>query len=376
MFKFIVLVSIITKSILAIDLIIYPNVAQISEQLYINESSISLSLSDYSNAIRDTLIFDGKDLIEQDIYDITKEADHPWVRVNRMSQCDNKGASVCQYTLAKIVTYIDSEKILLQGYLSYTSGPTTGYFYANIHDVEYVQKPHEDETLLIAKFNDNVQKFNLTYLATGISWAPSYYVTVVNNNEGKIKGLANIKNTHSQRYNVEKTSLVGGTVPIANGQGSIDRFRPIMDKGESLIEVTSTGETQGLHTYKIDSNYILYPKSTKSIQFVQNIKIKLNYLLKTIANIGTQGGVQNGLFQRNYEIIPNQFLPAGTISFQQDGTFLGQTVMPNSAMDLVQTIPLGNDYDVRYKMETTITKVDSDKRQDSDLIVTIDNKKR
>jgi len=216
----------------------------------------------------------------------------------------------------------------------------------------------------------------LTYLATGISWAPSYYVTVVNNNEGKIKGLANIKNTHSQRYNVEKTSLVGGTVPIANGQGSIDRFRPIMDKGESLIEVTSTGETQGLHTYKIDSNYILYPKSTKSIQFVQNIKIKLNYLLKTIANIGTQGGVQNGLFQRNYEIIPNQFLPAGTISFQQDGTFLGQTVMPNSAMDLVQTIPLGNDYDVRYKMETTITKVDSDKRQDSDLIVTIDNKKR
>jgi len=117
-------------------------------------------------------------------------------------------------------------------------------------------------------------------------------------------------------------------------------------------------------------------KVQKTIPFI-NVQIKLSYEVN--AAIYLSIGQSEGIFQRYYKIIPNQYLPSGTINFYQNNLFLGQTNLANSPQNVTQILTLGNDEEVLYKIDVTRTntsEVDGQiKRQDSDIIVTLNNKK-
>ncbi|CAF1345532.1 unnamed protein product, partial [Didymodactylos carnosus] len=327
-------------------------------QLNGNEFRTTFSNDDYSSIVPETITIEGKDSIETDIYGSTDDLNNQLVLVNNKDSCN------CNEIMAKV---IDSNTWLLQDI------KTNRYFYADKSRIQFLNKPETEGTTFVARFTESTTILaNLSYLTYGISWNPSYFVTVSNDNEGTLKAYANIKNGHGQKFEVEQTSLIWGNVPL--GGSHMDK-RPLFEAAH-LSTITNTGEINGLHTYKLDGGYTLYAKSVKTIPFV-DVKIKLSYQVKAAAYLSS--GASEGVYQRYYEITPDQYLPNGMVSFHQNGLFLGQSSLANSPQNVTQVLTLGNDEEVRYKVDVTVTKhVEENgqvKQQSSDVVVTLDNKK-
>jgi len=228
---------------------------------------------------------------------------------------------------------------------------TGAYFYADKQSIEYTSsRPTTEGTTLLLQFQSQTTQHNgaLSYLIQGLSWKPTYDLSITSNNDYKLNAYANIENNQQRDYTVDKTRLVGGNVQLASGSRVVpDRgFESSINSASHMMKpIVSSGEQQGLYSYTLNDKYTLRPLSSIRLPFI-DIKPKYNFYYKTMTNINS--GLYQGVFQKTYDLTPDHFMPAGVITVRDNQVLVGQANLPDVPQNYTQTFTLGQDNDVRY----------------------------
>ncbi|CAF4665375.1 unnamed protein product [Rotaria sp. Silwood1] len=315
-----------------------------------------------------SISWDGTPFIKQELFntiDVLKDAS---VTVRPTTSCK------CQNIEAKIV---DPNTMLLKNL------DTKGYFYADSRSIEYTSvRPDEGGTTLRFEFKKKNTNYTgtLSYLMRGISWSPNYDLFIKDENTCSLRAYANIRNNQQQEYQVDNTYLYSGDIPLVNNYPPVMSY-PMMMKGaaEELASSPSIqldGEQKGFYFYSLKDKYTLHAKSSIRLPFIiVNPTCKFYY--KTTTSISS--GQYKGVFQRNYDIISDQFLPAGTLTIRDNQVLMGQSSLPDVPVNYSQMVTLGQDNDVRYSVKGNITASNKDTTtitwQTYELNVTIFNYK-
>jgi len=212
---------------------------------------------------------------------------------------------------------------------------------------------------MVFQFNSKTTEHNgtLSYLMKGITWKPNYDLFLTGSTDCKLRAYANIRNDQEREYTVENTYLLGGDVQLATtSSGSSHKFEA--DKAMNLRPILSGGEQKGLYSYTLSDNYILRPSSSIRLPFI-DIIAKYRFYYKASTNIGT--GQYQGVFDRNYDLTPDHFMPAGIITIRDNQVLVGQSNLPDVPANYTQTISVGQDNDVRYLVKSNLTSKSDDK---------------
>ncbi len=199
-----------------------------------------------------------------------------------------------------------------------------------------------------------------------------------------LQALADITNEHERLYNITKSQLITGTVPLAStpvrGVVSLGNGAQYMASGGSDASSPISSEADptnfGTYSYNITRRFNLLPKSIKTFPFLSTTII-FNYTLETTVYLSA--GTSTGLFQRIFTIEPSEFLPAGTVTFYlaATGITLGQGRLTDTPKRTKQRISLANDPDVKFQIINIITSTRQVPTygQDLSVDVTISNRK-
>lgn len=192
----------------------------------------------------------------------------------------------------------------------------------------------------------------------GITWKPSYDLFLIGSNDCKLRSYANIQNGQQREYTVENTYLLGGDVQLASSpSGSFHAFDA--DKMNSVLRPIHTeGEHEGLYSYSLKDKYTLRPSSSIRLPFI-DVVAKYRFYYQASANIGT--GQYQGVFEKTYDLTPDQFMPAGIITIRDNQVLVGQSNLPDVPKNYTQTISVGQDNDVRYLVKSNLTSKTDDK---------------
>lgn len=197
-----------------------------------------------------------------------------------------------------------------------------------------------------------------------------------------IAAYAVIRNNQQQEYSVDNTYLYSGDLQLINTYStSVVRSAPLrssakaaVDSNESLRSISFDGEEKGFYFYSLKTNYNLRPSSSIRLPFVE-VSPKCRFYYKTASSVGS--GVYKGVFQRNYDLTPDKFLPAGVVTIRDNKVLVGQSSLPDAPENFTQTLTLGQDNDVRYSIKGNQTASSPDKAKSIwrtyDLDVTISN---
>jgi len=235
---------------------------------------------------------------------------------------------------------------------------TGAYFYADKQSIEYTStRPNDDGTALMFHFNSKTTEHNgtLSYLMKGITWEPNYDLFLIGNNDNKLLAYANIQNDQQREYTVENTNLLGGDVQLANGISNPRppmRFAASMKAVHNSNPIESVGEQHGLYSYLLKDKYTLRPSSSVRLPFI-DITAKYRFYYKASTNVGS--GQYQGVFDRNYDLTPDRFMPAGVITIRDGQVLVGQSNLPDVPQNYTQTISVGTDNDVRYSVTGNLT---------------------
>jgi len=192
----------------------------------------------------------------------------------------------------------------------------------------------------------------------GITWTPSYDLAVSGNNDCKLRSYANINNDQQREYTVENTYLLGGDIQLATSYlEPIHRFEALKPVTNSKL-VQYHGEQKGLYSYLLNDKYTLRPSSSIRLPFI-DIAPKCRFYYKASANIGA--GQYQGVFQKTYDLTPDHFMPAGIITIRDNHVLVGQANIPDVPENYTQTIPIGQDNDIRYSVKGNLTSKSDDK---------------
>jgi len=332
------------QSLLAVELSIYKSFTQVRQtHSGVGNYGYDFTTADFGNVIDGSISWDGTPFARQEVYSTLESLQDATVTVRRSSSCE------CETIEAKIV---NPTEMLLQNL------KTGAYFYADKQSIEYTStRPNNGGTTLSFEFNSETTEHNgtLSYLMKGITWKPSYDFILLGNNECKLRAYANIENSQQREYTVENTYLLGGDIQLATTASfdapsrelsishmSMKPMRPIQDAGEH----------NGLYSYALQDKYTLRPSSSIRLPFL-DIAAKYRFYYNTIAGIST-GQVQ-GVFQKNYDLTPDHFMPAGIITIRDKTVLVGQSNLPDVPENYTQTITVGSDNDVRYLIKGNLT---------------------
>lgn len=175
-----------------------------------------------------------------------------------------------------------------------------------------------------------------------------------------------IRNNQQQEYEVDNTFLYSGTLQLVNNYSPTYMESAVVrpaakaaaaDNGSSR-PIQFDGEERGFYFYSLKTNYKLRPSSSIRLPFVQ-VEPQCRFYYKTAANIGN--GQFKGVFQRNYDLKPNKFLPAGVFTIRDNKVLVGQASLPDVPENFTQTITIGQDNDVRYAVKGNMTASNEDK---------------
>ncbi|CAF4307570.1 unnamed protein product, partial [Rotaria sordida] len=141
-----------------------------------------------------------------------------------------------------------------------------------------------------------------------------------------LRAYANIRNNQQQEYQVDNTYLYSGDIPLVNNYVS-DMSYSMMRKGASpefagASSIQFGGEQKGFYFYSLNDKYTLYSRSSIRLPFI-TVYPTCKFYYKTATSIGT--GQYKGVFQRNYDITPDQFLPAGILTIRDNQVLMGQS---------------------------------------------------
>ncbi|CAF0833306.1 unnamed protein product [Rotaria sordida] len=337
----------LSQSLFAVELSIYKSFTEIRQVSNgIGQYTSRFTNADYQNIVEGSISWEGTPLVRQEVYNTIQSLQDATVTVQRSTVC------ACETIQAKIV---DPNSMLLQNL------NTGAYFYADKNLIEYTSvRPNEGETTLALQFQTETteRKGTLSYLMKGITWTPSYDLLLTGNDDYKLRTYANIRNDQQQEYTVEKTRLLGGDVQLATDSSA---GRPIFEAAltsMNLRPILMNGEQSGLYSYSLNDKYTLRPSSSIRLPFI-DIVAKYRFYYKALISINT--GVNQGVFERNYDITPDHFMPAGVITVRDNQVLVGQANLPDVPENYTETFSVGQDNDVRYMIKGNMTsKTDDD----------------
>ncbi|CAF1047738.1 unnamed protein product, partial [Rotaria sordida] len=222
---------------------------------------------------------------------------------------------------------------------------TGAYFYADKLSIEYTSvRPNNGGTVLVFQFESNMTEYNgtLSYLMKGITWKPNYDLFLTDNNETKLRAYANIKNGQQQEYNVENTHLLGGDIQLATSNPNFNDMSLLRQASADLQKIQSDGEQKGLYSYSLNDQYTLRSLSSIRLPFI-DIVAKYQFYYKALTTMNR--GQYQGVFERNYDLTPDHFMPAGIISINDNRILVGQSNLPDVPENYTQSISVGYDND-------------------------------
>ncbi|CAF4630630.1 unnamed protein product, partial [Rotaria sp. Silwood2] len=331
----------LSRSLLAVELSIYKSFTQV-RQLHngLGVYTHEFIKSEYENIINGSISWDGTSFVRQETYNTIESLQDAKVTVQRSTVCK------CETIQAKI---IDPNTMLLQNL------DTGAYFYADKQSIEYTSiQPDNGGTVLVFQFESNTTEYNgtLSYLMKGITWTPNYDLFLINDNEAKLRAYANIKNNQQQEYKVENTHLLSGDVQLATSYTRFNYISLMGGESVNMQQIQSDGEHKGLYSYSLNDQYTLRSSSSIRLPFI-DIVAKYKFYYKAFTSIST--AQYQGVFDRSYDLTPDQFMPAGIISIYDNRVLVGQSSLPDIPENYTQTISVGHDNDVRYVVNSNLT---------------------
>ncbi|CAF3378572.1 unnamed protein product [Rotaria socialis] len=337
----------LVQSSFSVELSIYKSFTEVHQVCYgIGEHALQFTNADYGNIIDESISWIGTPLLRQEIYSTIQSLQNAKVIVRRSTVCG------CETIEAKIV---DPDSMLLQNV------NTGAYFYADKQSIEYSSvRPNEGRTTLALRFETENTQYNgtLSYLMKGITWKPTYDLLLRGENDCKLVAFANIKNDQQSEYTVEMTHLLGGDVPLATGYSNPSHALEFDKKPTNLRPIQLDGEQKGVYSYSLNDKYTLRPSSSIRLPFI-DIIAKYKFYYKASASISA--GTYQGVFERIYDLTPDHFMPAGTVTIHDNQVLVGQVALPDVPENYTQTFAVGQDNDVRYTIKGNLTAKSDDK---------------
>ncbi|CAF0815225.1 unnamed protein product [Adineta steineri] len=356
----IIFINYFPNSLSAVELHIHKSVTEIREN-YKGHGNIYnhlFSNSEYENIIDGSISWNGTSFIKQELYNTDDTLKDAFVIVKQLSACD------CKIIQAKI---IDPQTMLLENL------ETGTYFYADKHSIEYKYKrPSKSGVTLAFHFHNTKTNYNgtLAYLIKGITWLPNYDLSITNFDTCSLRGYAVIRNNQQQEYEVNNTYLYSGDIQLVKNPSLT--IYPRYNSSSDSIEFNN--EEKGFYSYSFKVPYTLRSLSSVRLPFI-NITPQCQFHYKAITSIHT--GQYKGVFQRYYDLISNQFLPAGILTIRDNQVLIGQSNLPDLPENYTHTITLGQDSDIRYSIKSNLISSNevqtTDKSRPYSLDITISN---
>ncbi|CAF3875042.1 unnamed protein product [Rotaria magnacalcarata] len=325
---------------------------------------------EYANIIDGSISWDGTPFVKQEVLNTIDTLKNATVIVRPSYDCTCKSIEA---------TIVDPNTMLLRNLA------TNGYFYADSRSIEYSSvKPDDGGTTVRFEFKNSSTNFNgtLSYLMRGITWLPSYDLCIQDDNTCSFQAYANIRNNQQQEYQINNTYFYSGDIQLANSYSldlpylSILRVAETSQAMANQSSIQADGEQEGFYFYSLKDNYTLHPKSSIRLPFI-TINVKCNFYYIATTSIGT--GEYNGAFQRYYDITPDKFLPAGTLTIRDNQILIGQSSLPDVPVNYTKTITQGEDNDVQYVINGVVTASNKDPEEIAwhtyELLVKISNYK-
>ena len=351
----------LSHPLFATDLHIYRSITEIRRiQTGFGRYQQFFGNDEYENIIESSINWDGTPFTKQELFNKIDTLKDALVTVRQSN------ALGCEKIEAKIV---DPNTMLLQNL------ETRGYFYADHHSIEYKSsRPDRNGTVLSFQFKTNTSfEGTLSYLMRGISWSPDYNLLVKDDDSKffidllfkidklsfsfveacNLRAYANIRNNQQEKYQVDNTKLYNGDIQIVNNYPQYSRVRKSTMASISAPEfIQLDGEQKGIYFYSLKQKYTLLPRSSIRLSFI-TVNLKCKFYYKTTTRISS--GKYQGVFQRNYDLISDQFLPAGILTVRDHEILMGQARIPDISVNYTQAIALGQDNDVRYVIRGNLT---------------------
>lgn len=178
----------------------------------------------------------------------------------------------------------------------------------------------------------------LNYLTRGLTWNLRYSLE-----DGQLVGWANLSNALGKTIKLGKTELVAGSVPLLEGGFDIPAAAPkAADSMNMRAEMSAgaefVGEAGGTYRYKLPGEVSLEPGLTE-LPFLQS-KVTPVYTWRFQSSFSTGREVS---FIRGYRFSAPENLAAGVVSIRDQGVFVGQAAMNDSAKGSEVNLSLGPD---------------------------------
>jgi hypothetical protein len=160
----------LTESLFGVELSIYKSFSEVRQfHNGVGEYTYQFTNDDYGNIIDGSINWDGTPFARQEVYNTIQSLQDAKVVVRQSTVCG------CETIEAKIV---DPNSMLLQNL------KTGSYFYADKQSIEYTStRPNDGGTTLFFQFQSQTTKHNgtLSYLVKGLSWKPTYDLSLTGN---------------------------------------------------------------------------------------------------------------------------------------------------------------------------------------------------
>lgn len=179
----------------------------------------------------------------------------------------------------------------------------------------------------------------LAFLTRGLSWSLRYTLE-----DGELTGWATLTNGLGRPVRLGRTELVAGSVPVLEGAFNLPAPRP----EARLLQTTPAtadqaqaefmGELAGTFRYRLPGEVTLPPGLTE-LPFVRT-RVQTTYLWRLQMGFSTEPELA---FVRGFRFTAPENLAAGVVSIREQGVFVGQAGVGDTARGSNVTLILGPD---------------------------------
>lgn len=178
---------------------------------------------------------------------------------------------------------------------------------------------------------------SLSYLSRGLTW--KLYYTLEG---GNLTGWAALENNLGQVLEFKQVELVAGSVPVLEGG-----FEPPVPSAQALESRSATrekamaefvGEAGGTYRYRLPGALTLQPGQTE-LPFLQ-ARVQPTYTWRWQSSFSSANEIS---FERGYRFAAPENLAGGLVSVREQGVFVGQSFLPETARGNPVLLPLGPD---------------------------------
>jgi len=179
----------------------------------------------------------------------------------------------------------------------------------------------------------------LAYLTRGLTWSLRYTL-----DDGELTGWATLTNGLDRPVRLGRTELVAGSVPLLEGGFNVPpsrsetRMFQAAPAAADVAEAEFVGEAAGTYRYRLPGELTLEPGLTE-LPFVRT-RVQPAYLWRLQTGFNTQRELG---FMRGFRFAAPENLAAGVVSIREQGVFVGQAAMGDTARGNNVTLMLGPD---------------------------------